>query len=363
MHRRHSYLTIIFVVGCSLSEIQALDQKTIDARVARLRQMSEVDRGRFDRNLQDFEKLSEADKHKYRLLHESLVKDSSQGGGLTRLLQTYSAWVQTLTPTQRDELQKETVPSQKMALIRRFKEEQDELNDSHDHPQTDANAEEATQQVNSPIRKEAFPLKDVRAVMAVVVSRLPQESVKPEFSEPRVSDYAPIFQASVVASGAPYRDWPGETLLKDMTAALSKESLSLVNRADYKSRREATLRFLLMGIMKQARDSVRPPTDSEKLQILLEGHNQDERDRIINLPADKMNALLVKRVMEAKGGDALEAFRKLPEFNRQIDDLFTRFEVTPPQKFLLRGKKGAELRGDGKRPVPNRTNRNPGENN
>lgn len=363
MNRRQRCLTIIVVFGWFSTELQGLDQKTIDARVDRLRQMSNVDRDRFDRNLREFQKLSEADKQQYRLLHENLVKDHSQGGGLTKLLQTYSAWVQTLTPTQRDELQKETAPAQKMALIRRFKEEQDETAENHEHPPTDPNADAAAQQVNSPMKKEAFPLKDVRAVMAAVVSRLPQESVKPEFTEPHVPDYLPIIQASVLASGASYRDWPGETLLKDMTAGLSKESLSLVNRSDYKSRREATLRFLLMGFMKQARDAVRPPTDAEKLQILLEGHTQDERDRIINLPADLMNSLLVKRVMESKGGEALEAFKKLPEFNRQIDELFQRFEVTPPPRFLQRAKKGAELRSEGKRPPANRTNRNPGENN
>lgn len=213
--------------------------------------MSEVDRGRFDRNLQEFQKLDESEKQKYRLLHENLVKDTAQGGGLAKLLQTYSAWVQTLTPTQRDELQKETAPAQKMALIRRFKDEHDEPSDVPEHPQSDPHADEATLQVNSSIKKEAFPLKDVRSVMAAVVSRLPQESVKPEFSEPRLSDYLPMIQASVLSSGAGYRDWPSESLLKDMTAALSKESLSLVNRADYKARREATLRFLLMGIMKQ----------------------------------------------------------------------------------------------------------------
>jgi hypothetical protein len=355
---------MIFLVVCSgsFTRLYALDQKTIAARTDHLRQMSEIERGRFDRNLQEFQKLSEAEKQRYRQLHEGLIKDNSHGGGLSKLLQTYSVWIQTLTPTQRDELQKETTSSQKLALIRRFKDEQDEPSESHEQtPQTDAHPDDVSHQVSTPIKREAFPLKDLRSVIAVLVNRLPSELKKSEFSDPHLSDFIPIIQTSVQAAGGSYREWPDEAQLKEMTTALGKESMSLVNRPDYKTRRDAMVRYLLMGIMKHARDSVRTPSEAEKMQILV-GLTQGERDRIWNLPADKMNGFLVKRSVEEKGGDALDAYKKLPEYSRQIEDLFQRFEVPTPARFLLRTKKGPlESRGDGKRPPLNRPNRTPGE--
>jgi hypothetical protein len=43
--------------------------------------------------------------------------------------------------------------------------------------------------------------------------------------------------------------------------------------------------------------------------------------------------------MESKGGDTLNDFRKIPEYNRQVDELFQRLDIIPPQKFLLKGRK------------------------
>jgi hypothetical protein len=360
MKLRALFAVALLTLVSHSSSIQALDQKTIASRVDRLRQMSEIDRSRFDRNLQEFQKLSDAEKARYRQLHDDLAKDSGQGGALTRLLQTYSAWVQTLTPTQRDELQKETVLSQKLALIRRFKDEQDEPGEQTDSQSpADATGDDGSPQVNAPIKKEAFPLKDVKAVMAVLVNKLPQESRKPEYSDPRLFDYLQIIQASVLQSGDTFRAWPSEPLLKDMVASLSKDSLAQINRPDFKTRRETVLRHLLMGFVKQARDTVKLPTEAEKLQVL-EGLSPEERERIMNLPSARMNGYLVTKALEQRGGDALDAFKMLPEYNRQIDDLFQRLEVSPPPRFLQRNRKGVDPRADGKR-LLNRPNRNPGD--
>ncbi len=357
----HSLRFLFFMLASSLvpSLLQALDQKTIEARTEQLRKMSEIERGRFDRNLQQFQKLSDAEKQHYRQLHEALIKDNSQGGGLSKLLQTYSVWVQTLTPTQRDELKKEKIPAQKLALIRRFKDEQDEPSEAHEQTTpADTHTEDVSQQVSAPIKREAFPLKDLKAVLAVVVNRLPPDLKRPEFSEPHLPDFIPILHTSVQAAAGNYREWPDEAQLKEMTASLGKDSMSMVNRSDYKTRRDAMIKYILMGIMRQARESVRLPSEAEKMQILA-GLPPDESEKLLNLPADRMNALLVKQSLEAKGGDALEAFKKLPEYNRQVDELFQRFEVAPPARFLQRNKKGTlEPRSDGKRPLLNRPNRN-----
>ena len=106
----------------------------MQARIEHLRQMSEIDRARFQRNLEAFQQLSPAEKHQYQQLHQQLAADQARGGTLTQLMQTYAAWVHTLTPTQRDELQNEKVLSQKLALIRRWKDEQELPSDLHESP-------------------------------------------------------------------------------------------------------------------------------------------------------------------------------------------------------------------------------------
>ena len=366
MNRRTVLVILLIAAGWHTPSVQALDQKTIVARTDHLRQMSQIERGRFERNLQEFQKLSDKEKQQYRQLHQELVEDNTRGGTLSKLVQTYAVWIQTLTPIQRDELQKETSLSQKLALIRRFKDEQDEPSEAHDQPsRSDVPADDPPPPVSAAINKrEALSLKDLRPLMKILVSRLSPDKIKPEFDEPRLTDYVPIIHASVQSNGGNYLEWPSDKLLKDMTAALTKESTSLVNRPDYKSKREAMIRYLLMGIMKQARDSVPAPTDAEKSQIW-EELSPVERERVSNMPRDRMDAYLVRKSMEIKGGDIFRDFKKLPEYVRQVQELFKLFEVSPPARFLQRGKKAnerpPEQRNELKRPDVNRPVRNPGD--
>lgn len=352
MNRRNVLLSLFAILICQAVPLLALDQKTMTAGMDRLRQMSELERSRFDRNLADFQKLSDAEKQRYRHLHRELVDDTARGGSLAKLLQTYAVWVQTLTPTQRDELAKETVLSQKIALIRKFKEEQEESGETQDAQQTETATEEPIPPVTVTInKKEALAQKDMKNVMGVLVNHLSQDAMKPEFTDRQLSDFIPIIHASVQSYGGRYPEWPSESLLKEMTASLSKESATLVTRADYKGKRDAMVRYVLMGVLKQARDLVPIPTDSEKSQIW-EGLTPVERERITNLPLERLNGYLVRKSMELKGGDVLSDFKKLPEYLRQVEELFKLFEVSPPAKLVPRAK-----RGDLKRTSANRSNR------
>ncbi len=362
---RSSFVLVLAIFGSLPQSLQAVDQQTITLRTDQLRKMSEIERGHLNRNIDEFRKLNDAEKQHYRQLHQELKHDASTGGSLTRLMQTYSLWVQTLTPTQQDELKKELVPAQKLALIRRFKEEQEESSETHEsqvEAQAEPASEEPAQQFNLNYNKrEALWLKDLRAVVAVLVDRLTAEKMRPEFSEPKLPDYLPIIHASVQAYGGDYREWPNEKLLQDMTGAISKDLMPQVNKQDYDTRRVMVIRMLLLGIMKQARDSVRYPTEEEKLQVLKD-LKPDERERVLSLPSDRVHGVLNKKWIQAKGGESWADFQKIPEYHRQIDDLFGRLGVLPPPRFAQKPKKGndrpADLKGDGKRPPPNRPKAN-----
>ncbi|MGK9625984.1 hypothetical protein O6382_24155, partial [Salmonella enterica subsp. enterica] len=59
-----------------------------------------------------------------RQLGEQLDENRKGGGNLSSLLQTYNAWLQTLTPGQRESLRAEIDSSRKFAIVQKIKEEQ-----------------------------------------------------------------------------------------------------------------------------------------------------------------------------------------------------------------------------------------------
>ena len=363
MEFRSSFILMLAMSAFSQQNLLAVDQQTIAVRADQLRKMSEIERGHLNRNIEEFQKLSSEEKQHYRQLHDELKHDASTGGSLTRLMQTYSLWVQTLTPTQQDELKKELVPAQKLALIRRFKEEQ-VLGLSAKRTQLSKPAGPIPDESAQPFywnynRREALWLKDLKAVMTVLVDRLATEKMRPEFNDPRLPDYLPIIHASVQSYGGDYREWPNEKLLQDISSVLGKELLPQMNKQDFSTRRATVIRMLLLGIMKQARDSVRPTTEDERLQVLKD-LKPEERERVLSLPGDKAIGFLNKKHIQAKGGDSWAEFQKIPEYHRQIEDLFVRLDVTPPPRFVQKPRKGNERpgdpKGDGKRPALNRPN-------
>jgi hypothetical protein len=362
---RSSFVLMLTMLGFLPDGLMAVDQQAITSRTEQLRKMSEIERGHLNRNVEEFQKLNDAEKHHYRQLHADLKRDAATGGSLTRMMQTYCLWVQTLTPTQRDELKKELIPAQKLVLIRRFKEEQEESIETHDphlevhESHVEPVIDEAAPQFNFFNKRNALWLKDLKAVESVLVDRLAAEKMRPEFSDPHLPDYLPIIHASVQSSGGDYREWPNEKLLQDMIGAISKDLVPHINKQDYSTRRMVVIRMLLQGIMKQARDAVRFSTGDERLQILKD-LKPEERERILSLPSEKVDEILNKKWIQAKGGESWADFQKIPEYRRQIEDLFVRLEVPLPPGWVQRPRKGNERssdsKGDGKRPSLNRPN-------
>lgn len=334
---------LFFVAAAVFPQVgHGVDRQTVMARTTQLKKMSPIERDRLNRNIAEFCKLTDAEKEHYRHLHRELKQDAASGGNLSNLLQTYSIWVQTLTPTQRDEIQKETNTSHRFALVRRFKDEQEESSESQEPvPVTNSGAipEEAVSQL-SPVygKREALLIKDLKAVLKVLASHLDADSMPAEFSDPQLADYVPLIHASVQSSGRNYPAWPEQKLLQEMIGALSKDVSSNFSKMNSKSKRDAMIRMLLLGVMKQAREAVKYPSEDEKLQILKE-MKPAERDWVMNQSADRMKIFLIRKSMELRGGETLNEFKKIPDYHRQLEELFNRFEVSPPPRFLGKTKK------------------------
>lgn len=303
----------------------AMDQKTTTDRINQIKSMPKVERDRLDRNIAEFQTLSADQKQHYRALHDELVKDRMQSGGLSALMQTYSIWVQTLSPAQRDELQKETDPAKKLGLVRRYKEEQDRPKTNTETPH-----EEPIPAPSAKIPpKLALDTKDLAAVIKVLVEGLPASRMRPEFEASQVplNLYLPIVEASAQSSGN-FREWPDDMQLQKMIAAVrNKDSSTMITKSTTK--RETVIRLMLMGVWKQVMDSVRFPNEDERRQIF-EAMDPKEREKIIGHPQDEMTRMLTRKYFESKGDDS---FTKIPDYRRRVIDLFERFDVPPPPRF------------------------------
>jgi hypothetical protein len=340
---------VLVMTGLLPRTLPAFDQQTIKDRTDQLQKISSVERDRLDRNIEAFRKLAPAQKERYRELHRKLAEDRMQSGRLTGLLQTYAVWVETLTPTQRDELQRETDHSRKLALVRRFKEEHDhpvESPDSQQDPHSDEPPPVPTPSFNP---RAALDAKDLTAVMKVIVASLPSDRTRPEFSQPGIAEYIGILNASA-QSASSYREWPDDALLQKMIGVLSKDPLQTVKKAE--SKREALIRLMLIGVRKQVYHSVRLPTVEERMQTH-QSLTLLEREQIMKRPKEKIAQFITRKYFESKGDDSLAAYRKIPEYHRQIADLFDRFEVPRPPGMQRVSATGHRL--------PNISDRNSGD--
>ncbi|HEY4261441.1 MAG TPA: hypothetical protein VGM98_14835, partial [Schlesneria sp.] len=108
----------------STAESAPVDNKSLQERHQQIVKMSQIERDRLQRNLNIFQQLSDDQQNHYRQLSDQLDENKKGGGNLSGLLQTYTVWLQTLTPGQRESLRSEADSSRKFAIVQKIKEDQ-----------------------------------------------------------------------------------------------------------------------------------------------------------------------------------------------------------------------------------------------
>ncbi len=322
MRSRICYVFLFAVIGLLPQDLTATDRQTIDMRTKQLKMMSPVERDRLNRNLDAFDELSNDEKSKYRKLHRDLLSDRNEAGGLTSLMETYSIWLLTLSPNQRDELQRETDSAKKLVLIRRFKEEMDRPAESPDLNQEDSFPQPGPK---FPARF-ALEKKDLDAVCRAIAEALPSERRRPDFDTPSLENYLTIFNQSLQAFGND-REWPGDAILIKMVSSVRKESLKEIQKSA--SRRDAMIRLALMGILKQANELIHDPTEDERIKTTL-ALTPNEREKIMKLPPQQLKWSIRRKYFESKGDDAIKQLSQLTAYRRQVIEMFDRLGVEIP---------------------------------
>ena len=89
--------------------------------------MSESDRQRLMRNLEAYRNMDPAEQDQLQAFHHQLAQDrQSPNGELSRVMDDYTSWLATIEPYQRDQLNQESDPGKRIALMRSIVEEQRE---------------------------------------------------------------------------------------------------------------------------------------------------------------------------------------------------------------------------------------------
>ena len=341
-------LTLCFLVAQLLTtRLSALDQQVVSDRVKRLESMSKSEREQFDRSVDEFEQMPADERGRIVQLHEGLISDRRGNGGLTNLLQTYNDWLDTLTPIQRDELQREKVTAKKIALIRKLKEDQDRKSKEDDDRPTES-PDRANEEFQSFIRRRidqpyGFDITDLTAALKAIVNDLPAEKRQPGFDAPQLNQFTQIIHAHAQWKQS-YRLWPDEDTLGKIAKAVRPKTAELIKHSNamQETPRETAVRLLLMGIVKQADFSLK--MSNEDREKALNSLKPAERRRVEGLSVDKRNQLLRKRFFEAYDD---QAYQRAQQIRKDVIDLFQQTEVKIPP-LLERFKKSLEKNLQGK---------------
>ncbi len=318
------------------------DAKTLSERHEQVVKMSQVERDHLQRNLAAFQQMSPEKRDQYRQLNAELEENKKTGGPLSSLLQTYSAWLQTLTPNQREALKQETDSVKKLALVQKFKDEQ------YSRMETFAGDPEV------PVGRQLFGLKllapsELNNVMKIVVAELPAEEQAKLGKVHRPEQYLDILNRSVHhAAGGP-RTWPSGALQENILNALPAQVRTVIKR-NPNGQRERMAGFLFMSVIFLAEES-RPkfPKDGDLKQFLSE-MDIKQRSLLEQLPPEEMKGELIHRYFE-------QHERRLQELRSGLGRLKAEVGLpTPPfpGNFPRPGDRGPGDRGPDDRMGPDR---------
>ena len=335
---------------------RAADPKPVSDGFRQIEQMSDLERQRLQRNLAEFKQLTPEQQAHYRDLHLKLEENKSTGGSLSSLLQEYSAWLTTLTPSQRDDLNKETNPANKLALVRQFKEAQEyhpepTPNETHETPLPDFRG------INKrwmPFGGPVLPRSELTTVMKVIAKDAGLDQEKPG-NEPLPKYYRELIKKSIEKTPGTPRDWPSPELQRDIEQALNRSEVRSVLNRRPDMKREMLIRIILGSIKDLAIEEIKPSYPNEQdLQKVLGSLGREQRDEITRLPHGEGHRRLVLLYYKDKGDDVP---KRMSEFMRQMEQLSTELGIPIPARPPHPGGNGPRPGGLGSGPFPPRDRR------
>lgn len=297
-----------------------IDAKTLEDRHQQVVKMSPVERDHLQRNIATFQQMTPEDQARYRQLNQELELDQKNGGHLSSLMQTYNAWLQTLTPAQREMLRNEKESTRKLALVQQFKEEQQR--------QVEALAIELPEV--EPPRQSRFgprPLttEELQKIMKILLVDLPTEEQERLNKMPRPEQYRNILERSVYHADNP-KNWPSPKLQEEILAALPFERRQVIKK-DPRNQRDMLVAFLFFSLVHQASEEVRWPKEQDLHQIE-EQLDENLRLKVAKLKPEDRRMELTRRYFDQHPD---KIYTNLPEIRGALNRLLNRTGVSVPR--------------------------------
>lgn len=270
------------------TEVKPPDNKTLPERHQQVVKMSQLERDRLQRSLAVFQELTPDQQSQYRQLGEQLDENRKGGGNLTSLMQTYTAWLQTLTPGQRESLRSEPDSARKLAIVQKIKEEQFRKIETISN-----NSPEWEPGVLRPFR-QTLTMPQLATLMKAIVAELPEEQRIKVDKDLKPEQCLEILHQSARHAPEGPRSWPS-TAVQDQILNILPPGRKLFMRENVALQRERLVQYLCLSILHNFEDG-RPkfPLESDLNQVL-NSLDADERSRIEKLlPEDRRHELQLR---------------------------------------------------------------------
>lgn len=322
------------------------DAKALEDRHQQVVKMSQVERDHLQRNIAAFQQMTPEDQARYRQLNQELEQDQKNGGHLSSLMQTYNAWLQTLTPSQREMLRNEKESARKLALVQQFKEEQQRQIES-----LAIELPEVEPPRQRPFGPRPLTTDELQKIMKILLADLPTDEQERLSKMPRPEQYRNILERSVYHAENP-KNWPSAKLQEEILATLPFDRRQTIKK-DPKNQRDMLVAFLFFSLVHQASEEVRWPKEQDLYQIE-EQLDEQLRLKVAKLKPEDRRMELTRRYFEQHPD---KIYKNLPEIRGSLNRLLNRTGVNlprPPGDFPPRfpGDRGPERGPD--RPPENR---------
>jgi len=279
----------------------ATDRAGLAKRYEQIAAMPQADRDRVQRNWELFRQMTPERQAYFRDLHQQLTE---QPESLRTMLQTYAAWLPTLSPGDRDDLRQAGSAAQRLALVRELKDEQD------------ANRESQVFDLNLDLQrwKQLVPpppylsQAELAAMMNLVEKRLPPSERTRLDQETKLplERFVKIVQAAFNPLTGP----------RIVDGQLGGQLVELVEDEAIRSQLEATpddqlrgelsrliIRSLFKLIAERQTEFLPSESQLEQVFVALPGNDRYE---LMQLPPHELTRKLLMKYWEQQSGDEIK---------------------------------------------------------
>lgn len=320
-------------------------KQVLEARRQQIERMSEADRERLKRKFETFLKFSEAERWKYRQLHEQLESDAKTGGTLRETMHAYHNWLNKLPPWQRLELRKEKDSGKRLGLVKQFMQEQ---KDRGKEPRRVFGSRFGQGGRSWGGFRYRLNSEDLKTVMGLIEqnANLPRDSATAvKESDEGLPRYLLLLESVLKRDPVIERPnrklWPDEPLLEKLVASISNAKIQehFKDRIEPDRRRRFLIGLIGGALFGELREEAirRQPSDNLLEEFFVQLKDRD-RDEIMALPPEHTKRHLAEKYFSEHDQKFLELRSKTYRINRE---LWGRAGIGPPGGTRWRGRGGS----------------------